>query len=142
MTKPVPLPLPEAFEARVRKVRGHWLWTGKGSRFRGATPRRIAWELDAREIEPGKKHVLVTTCDEPTCVNPEHLRLVSQAEKVAMTTPRGEDHYLARLTSAAVLRIRELHAEGLSFDKIAARMGLTSGGISHVVTGRTWGHVR
>lgn len=131
---------PEAFEARVRKVRGHWLWTG-GHRFRGLTPRRTAWELDAREIEPGQGEVLVTTCDEPTCVRPEHLRLVSQAEKVTMTTPRGVANHKAKLTEDDVRSIRRLRAEGLTFKALATRFGVTDGAISRLLTGDNWRHV-
>jgi hypothetical protein len=76
------------FLKHVNKTEGCWLWTGSISRRYGMfrignkTRRvnRVAYELWKGEIPEGL-HIL-HSCDEPRCVNPEHLRTGTNDENV------------------------------------------------------------
>ena len=89
-------------------------------------------------------------CDNPACINPEHLTLGTQAENIAdciargrarHRTPRGEDHFRSRLTDAAVQRIRVLLAGGKSSGEVARLFGVSKETIKDVKARRTWTHV-
>lgn len=67
-----------------------WLWTGakrdygygnfsilENGKFRCVRAYRVAWELTGHEL-PVKPYVLDHICKNPPCVNPDHLRVVTQ----------------------------------------------------------------
>ncbi len=55
--------------------------------------------------------------------------------------PKGTEHHLARLNDAAVLQIRQLKAEGWSYQRLADEFGVTVGTVVPAVNGVTWKHV-
>jgi hypothetical protein len=56
-------------------------------------------------------------------------------------TPRGEQHYRAKLTEEVVRQIRARHESGEGMKKIAKSLAVTVGTVWNVVHRRTWGHV-
>ena len=79
-----PVPKRERWEAKVDKSDGCWMWTGARNRqgygqlrtgHRGLLEmaHRLAWEFYRGPVPPGM-HVL-HRCDNPPCVNPDHLWL-------------------------------------------------------------------
>ena len=71
---------------------------------------RFAWMLRYREWVPDDK-VLCHTCDNPACVNTEHLFIGTQAENLADMTSKGrrtcgERHPSSKLTEREVEIIR------------------------------------
>lgn len=86
-------------------------------------------------------------CDNPRCVNPEHLFLGTQGDnmidkKNKGRSPKGEWHCAAKLTAQDVIAIRERYAEGnISQAKLAAEYNVSRGGIADIVKRRNWRHV-
>ena len=92
MKGPQPKPPVDRFWPKVRKSEGCWLWTGGtnglgyGILFRGnrkAHPyffyaHRFSWELLHGPITEGMQ--LDHLCRNPSCVNPEHLEVVTPKE--------------------------------------------------------------
>jgi hypothetical protein len=89
--------------------------------------------------------ILCHHCDNPPCVNPDHLFVGTQADnnadKIAKGRDgslRGERHLKAKMTAAMVREARRLNAEGVSGRKLAARFGLSPSAMQQLLAGKTW----
>ena len=86
-------------------------------------------------------------CDNPPCVNPEHLEPGTQNDNVQDRqargrTSRGTAHYAAKLTEWDVRDIREIHRNGCSAAEIARGYKVGATAIERLLSGRTWSHVQ
>jgi len=84
------------------------------------------------------------SCDNPACVNPNHLWLGTHADNVSdcakkgrIVAPSGEKHYRAKLTWQKVNEIRNL-AKTISRYKLAKQFGVHYSTLDSVVNGETW----
>lgn len=89
------------------------------------------------------KHVIRHTCDNPMCINIDHLNAGTVAENMADRTARGrtargEKHAMSRLTRVEVAAIRESIEPGKA---LAAKYGVSRSTIQHVIDRRTWRNV-
>lgn len=139
---------------------GCWVWIGAISagygQFRLGSLRdrtrrtekahRLAYERFVGPIPTGL-HVC-HRCDDPRCVNPEHLFLGTNADNVADRVAkgrsrsvgnRGERSPTAKLNLGAVAEIRRRVAAGTRQATIAREFGLSPQAISDVVNRRSWG---
>jgi DNA-binding transcriptional regulator YiaG len=98
-------------------------------------------------------------CDNPACVNPNHLFLgtpkdntqdmIRKGRKASLKgtkvapekTVKGENHGRSKLTASEVLRIREMCATGVSQSKVAKLMGVSQTCISKIHRRTKWRHV-
>jgi len=91
-------------------------------------------------------------CDNPSCVNPDHLWLGSPAENMqdmikkgrrSNISPKGECHGFSRLTENDAREIRERYIPWkFSRGTLAKIYGVSRGTIQAVLEGRTWRHVQ
>jgi hypothetical protein len=164
MAKTKSIPLPTLTEKTIARhwaragKRGDnecWLWTGnrttigygvlywrpKGNLY----AHRVAYFL-AYGVDPGAFHVC-HRCDQPSCVNPAHLFLGTDADNVhdAIAKGRmlqGEKNGEAKLTGGDIPQIRTLHATGKwTHCKLAAKFGVSQTAIRHILRGNTWKHI-
>src|SRR4051812_46948926 len=112
----------EKLYSLIDKTDSCWLWTGQlgtagygkfnygGKRW---TAHRASYQIhigDLPPVEPGAKCCVLHRCDNPRCVNPNHLFLGSQADNMrdkaekgrAIGAHSGEKHHCAKLTRAQV----------------------------------------
>jgi hypothetical protein len=148
--------LRERFWSKVDK-RGPdecWLWIGAQQspgygRIRIAKKavyaHRASFEL-ANGYAPGE--VVMHTCDNPSCVNPVHLRDATHAEnhrdcidKGRSNQVRGERSGRTSFTDDSVRKIRERLATGDTLRSIAKSFGVGHTTIANIKSGATWGHV-
>lgn len=150
----------EGFDARTKREGECIVWTRRDGRaylgYGAAWPdgewrmpigaHRLAWMRANGPIPPGL--LVLHRCDNPPCVNPDHLFLGTIAdnnrdrdEKKRSVYLRGERHHNARLTAEAVKRIRFLCSNGFPQRMIAAAYGVTRAAISGIMTRRLWSHV-
>ncbi len=89
-------------------------------------------------------------CDNPTCVNPNHLFLgtpkdnscdMGRKKRNGGATLPGELHSQAKLTEIEVKEIRKLHKSGLRQKEIAKLFNQYPSHISRIVTRKSWKHV-
>lgn len=83
------------------------------------------------------------TCNNPRCINPEHLLLGTHQDNMddrtaAGNNPTGEKNPRAVLTWEDVHNIRKLSAEGVKQVEIARRYNTHQGRISNIISKRIW----
>ena len=151
------------FWARVHKTEGCWLWLGPVT-FDGYgqfhlhgehRAHRVSARLANIEIPDGM--IVMHVCDNPPCVNPEHLRVGTVGENNAdrdakgrtancTRSPeyrplRGEANGTSKLTEAKVVEIRAARLRGETTVSLAARYGVSNQVISYVANRKSWRHV-
>lgn len=110
---------------------------------------RVSWVLHYGD--PGSMQVN-HKCDNPKCVNPEHLFLGTQRDNMHDMIAkgredhskilRGQDHGSSKLNDEKVKEIWRLHLhEGLGERKLGERFGVTPANIHCVLAGKTWKHL-
>lgn len=106
---------------------------------------RLAWIERHGPIPEGM--VVMHTCDNPPCVNIEHLRLGTTAENVADMmakgrNSKGESRPLSVLSEMAVRVIRRLCANGvMAQSEIAATFGVCQPTVHKIHARKAWRHL-
>jgi len=107
-----------------------------------ATHRR-AYELARGPIPEGL--CVLHTCDNPPCVNPEHLFLgtlddntADKVKKGRQSSMKGLENGRAKLTESDVRLIRSSHDSGVA---LSARFGVSARVISSVRLRQSWRHI-
>ena len=164
--------VPEWFWSFVEKTDSCWWWRGSVGRNgygRVSMNRhwhyahRLAWQITHGPIPPG--FFVCHTCDQPPCVNPDHLFLGTPADNIhdARTKkrlrpnpPSGSQHWTrqhpdrvrrgeannkAKLTATEVKAIRKAYQDGCSQTELAHRYGIKQSSVWKVLAGHTWKHV-
>ena len=138
---------------------GCWLWCAginekgygrlkvalPGTRRRSHPAHRLSWIAHRGPIPAGLW--VLHKCDNPACVNPEHLFLGTHADNMADMARkgrhrtgdyRGEKHGLTTLTDAEVRAIR---ADERSGTQLARDFGVSEATVSRIRNRETWGHI-
>lgn len=159
----------ERFWSHVEKTETCWLWTGsKRNKGYGA----FVWADVEGKVVQGRAHrfvyeLLVSPipaglfvlhhCDNPACVNPDHLfvgtnqdnvsDMMQKGRHVAGGTytegkyERGVKHHNARLTEYDIKAIRTDRVQGLSYSNLAEKYGIAPAHAYRIVNRYVWSHV-
>jgi hypothetical protein len=138
--------MPEAFWSHVEKTDGCWIWH-RGIDKQGygtlkcwgkvSKAHRVSWELHNGPI-PDDLFVC-HKCDNPPCVNPEHLFLGTNKDNCDDRDRKGRVNTV--LTAEQVLEIRSLCEHGMLQRVVAARYGVQQSLISLIVNRKIWTHI-
>lgn len=137
---------------------GCWLWTGAkyrggyghmGMNGKNTKVHRFSYEHFVGPIPAGL--IVRHKCDNPCCVNPEHLMTGTHKDntndKIARGrfrygTARGEANGRTKLTVESVMKTKEMwDTKQFTIPMIAAATGITRTNVGAIVQGRTWRHV-
>jgi hypothetical protein len=144
------VPLGERFFEKVECIPFHpcWEWMGaKSHNGYGVTSvgrkslraHRISWELHNGPIPDGL--LVLHRCDNPSCVNPEHLFLGTHADNMRDAARKGrisrEPKYF-KLTRGDVAEIRKRLAAGETQQSIADIFDVSKACIGNIHRGKTW----
>lgn len=139
---------------------GCWVWTGaksggnKAGKFKygyirvsGKTLRvhRVLYEIERKVFLDGLQ--LLHSCDNPLCINPDHLSISSQLENMHDMIKKGRDKHPvgeknhSKLSKTDVLKIKSRSKSGDSNPKIAKDFGVCTTTIRNIVIGEKWKHI-
>lgn len=127
----------------ARNPKGYGMTTRNG---KTRSAHRVAYELAHGEIGSGL-HVC-HRCDNPPCVNPEHLFTGTNRENVLDSVAKGRAHrtqgeaqWAAKLTEGEVGQILRLYATGeYNQTQLGAMFNVTNSAIWRIVHRRNWKH--
>jgi hypothetical protein len=173
-----PVPLHLRFWTKVDKsgANGCWIWTAARSshgygKIGGPSRRilkahRVAWELVHGSIPEG--FLVCHHCDNPPCVNPDHLYLGThkdnsrdmvvrgRAKRYQGPPPTGDRHGsrtmphrvargsrngFSKLTERDAQWVWALRALGYQYAEIAAVFGVSTATVSRILRRKNWTHV-
>ena len=143
----------ERFWHKVKKTDGCWEWLahkdkdGYGNfKVKGKTvsAHRFSYELHTGEIPQGL--FVLHKCDNPSCVNPDHLFLGTHQDNMndmvnKDRSDHGEKVNTAKLSEMKVREIVKRFKDGLRNVDIAREYGVTRQNVRSIRLGRTWKRV-
>ena len=142
--------LTERFWQKVRKTDSCWLWTsaldthGYGQ-FKLGGRTKMAHRLVMGD--PKGKHVL-HRCDNPRCVNPDHLfigchadNMRDMAAKGRGKAPRGEATKMAKITEKQAKEVVSRLNNGEKMVVIARMMEISYHIVANIKRGSSWKHL-
>jgi len=136
--------------SKRNKGYGAFVWYDGGDVVQGRA-HRFSYELHYGKIPDGL--CVLHKCDNPSCVNPEHLFIGTKADNnrdmhnkgravrggtYSRKYQRGESHHNSKLTSAIVADLRKDRAGGMSFGRMAKKYSISIGHAYRVATGQAW----
>jgi HNH endonuclease len=136
----------------IRTEHGCWLWIGakvpKGyGQFKIGEKvyraHRVAYELFKEEVPEGM--FVLHSCDNPSCVNPDHLFVGTNSDNIQDSFDKGrssnvgELHPGHKLTEDDVLHIL---GSDKSNEELAAEYDVDRASIYKIRTGRSWSYMR
>lgn len=141
------------FHAKIQRSESCHLWAARKDREgygqfwlngRQLRAHRLAFELAFGPVPDGK--LVMHVCDNPSCVNPAHLRAGSTATNIAdrnakARQARGEKQGHSKLTEVTVRECFARAANGEKLKDIARYLGVARSAVSMVLTGKNWAHL-
>jgi hypothetical protein len=144
------------FWSRVDTSGECWVWTGPKNPLgygvaghkkvpgRDRLTHRFAWQMTNGPIPPGL--YVLHHCDNPPCVNPDHLWLGTIADNnrdrnIKGRDARGEGNANAKLTVMDVQNIRAAHSQGVGLNAISRTFGISPAQAHRVTSRRSWAQV-
>jgi len=153
-----PIVSPEArFWSKVEKGNPDecWEWIAAKHRFgygmlgvdnKVIYAHRFSWQIHFGDIPPGME--VCHSCDNPSCVNPNHFFLGTQTDNVRDMQQKGrhrggslpgESHPQSKLTREQVQAIRKRYAQGgISQRTLAEQYDMCQSAIGNIVRRKSW----
>lgn len=143
------------FNRKIDKTGECWLWTdyrkpnGYGTFHMGKKSyyaHRVQYQ-ESNDLLLGALDVVMHTCDNPSCVKPQHLGVGLHLDNVKdcinkERNIRGEASIHAKITADDVREIREASSSGVLGVTLAVRYVLSRAQISRIASKSSWKHLK
>lgn len=146
------------FWGKITKTATCWVWTGAKSKGYGvfSITRQTSKTYKATRVMlalNGLRSSLEVchTCNNPACVNPEHIRFGTRHENCADRIPagvsnRGSRHGMSKLTEQDVIEMRGLREAHIlrgvyTYKEIAHKFGISETAAYNIINRHRWGHL-
>ena len=137
----------------IRSDNECWVWTASQRRGYGVLnihgiPRlahRVSYALNVGSIPD--ELLVCHRCDNPSCVNPDHLFLGTVQDNAddckmkgreSHAGLQGEAHGMAKLSAIEVLEIRRLSSSGWQRKQVASHFNVSRSTVNQIVRRKTW----
>jgi len=148
------------FWSKVTKTESCWIWRGHTYpdgygqlkwRTRPTRAHRVSWIIHFGPIPTGKQ--VLHRCDNPKCVNPDHLFLGTNLDNMTDKKNKGrcnnggggklkgELHGRHKLKDSDILEIRRRRSSGETYLSIAASFGVGITTIYKIINNQSWKHI-
>ena len=158
-------PLEERFWEKVEKGKENECWEWQGARSVGygtigsggkngniLKAHRVSWEIHNGKIPKGSHYgttCILHRCDNPPCVNPNHLFLGTHKEnmndrdkKGRAADTRGNNNGSAKLTEEVVKILRALYKNrDITYVELGKEFGIHKVTVRKAVTGISWSNI-
>lgn len=102
---------------------------------------RLSYSLNNGPIPDG--YVVRHKCDNPSCINPEHLEVGTQADNIADKVSRGRQARGSGVGRAILTEeaVREIRSSPLKISELSTLYGVSVVSIRNILRRKTWQHV-
>jgi hypothetical protein len=140
------------FWSKVNKTDSCWLWIANTCRdgYGNITANKIQYKAHRYSLmihgaAVPKGSIVMHTCDNPSCVRPEHLIVATQRDNIKDKVnknrqAKGESNALSKLTESTVLEIRSLYPT-LSIRKLSRKYNTCENNVRAIIKRETWKHI-
>jgi len=146
----------ERFFYNIKKMEnGCWEWQGSTSKYgygqmtykgQRRYTHRVSYMIH-NNVELETKDIIMHTCDNPPCCNPEHLKKGTHAENTQDMLNKkrnkvGEEFTKTILTEEQVLEIRKLYKKWkYSMARLSKEYGVSHSTIQKIINRESWKHI-
>jgi hypothetical protein len=142
---------PKNFYSKVLKTKTCWIWTGSknkkgygligdcigGGKSITKRAHRVIWVWKNGPIPDG--FIVRHICDNPSCVNPDHLEIGTYKDNTKDMLKRGRaSRHTAKLTDKDIKFIRKAYIPYKNSEKLAAIFGVCSRQIRKIANKEQW----
>lgn len=138
------------FESKYMPVPyiGCWVWLGNfysndygyfSYKCKKVVAHRVSYILHKGEIPEGL--LVCHSCDNPWCVNPEHLFLGTPKDNMQDMIKKGRRKISNKLSVEQVKEIRQLRSSGMKYRIIAEKFNMTIRYIMAITRLETWKNI-
>ncbi len=141
------------------KINGCWIWKGaksgspsKNIRYgyinidgKARRVHRVFYELYYNADIKGK--TLMHSCDNPSCINPEHIFVGTPQDNMDDMINKGRDRHprgeanKSKLNEKDIFEIKEMREQGETFVAIAKEFDISATHARNIVNNKKWKHV-
>lgn len=143
---------------RVNRVGDCLIWQGcRGSRGYGwmavgkrnhESTHRLAWAI-ANNAQPPKGAHVMHACDNPACVNSNHLSVGTPQDnqrdcalKGRKNPRKGSQHGSSKYTEGQIIQAARLFSKGRTYAQISQHLGISRGALMKTLQGHRWPHIQ